>query len=107
VNAPVEIVDYDPRWPETFASLRDQVAGVLGPFALRIEHVGSTSVPGLPAKPIIDLDVVIATQVDLPEVIGRLGTLGYQHEGDLGIPGREAFNAPAATPGHRPLEAAD
>jgi hypothetical protein len=51
---------YDPRWPETFAALRDQIAAVLGPLARRIEHIGSTAVPGLSAKPIIDLDVVIA-----------------------------------------------
>src|SRR5581483_5318568 len=100
VSAPVEIADYDPRWPEAFAALRGQIAAVLGPLAQRIEHVGSTAVPGLPAKPIIDLDVVIATPADLPAVIGRLGTLGYQHEGDLGITGREAFTSPAAAPGH-------
>jgi GrpB-like predicted nucleotidyltransferase (UPF0157 family) len=70
----VEIADYDPLWPETFAGLRNQVAGVLGPLAQRIEHVGSTAIPGLPAKPIIDIDVVIADPAGLPEVITRLAT---------------------------------
>src|SRR5262249_53704550 len=56
-----------------------------------IEHVGSTSVPGLAAKPIIDLDVLLAPAAYLPETIQRLATLGYEHEGDLGIAGREAF----------------
>lgn len=96
----MEIADYDPLWPETFAGLRNQVAGVLGPLAQRIEHVGSTAIPGLPAKPIIDIDVVIADPAGLPEVITRLATLGYQHQGDLGITGREAFTSPAATPAH-------
>jgi GrpB-like predicted nucleotidyltransferase (UPF0157 family) len=96
MNAPVEIADYDPGWPAAFAALRDQIAAALGPLAQRIEHVGSTAVPGLPAKPVIDLDVVIATLADLPEVISRLATLGYWHEGDLGITGREAFASPAA-----------
>jgi GrpB-like predicted nucleotidyltransferase (UPF0157 family) len=100
MSAPIEIVDYDPGWPAHFAALRDQIAGALGPLAQRIEHVGSTAVPGLPAKPIIDLDVVIPMRSDLPEVITRLGTLGYRHEGDLGIPGREAFASPVATPAH-------
>ena len=100
VSAPVEIADYDPGWPAAFAALRDQITGVLGPLAQRIEHVGSTAVPGLPAKPIIDLDVVIATRAHLPEVITRLDALGYHHEGDLGITGREAFTSPAATPAH-------
>jgi len=100
MNAPVEIAGYDPGWPATFAALRDQITGALGPLAQRIEHVGSTAVPGLPAKPIIDLDVVIATRADLPEVIARLAALGYRHEGDLGIPGREAFTSLGAAPAH-------
>jgi len=98
MSAPVEIADYDPGWPAAFAELRNQIAAALGPLARRIEHVGSTAVPGLPAKPVIDLDVVIAARADLPEVIIRLAALGYRHEGDLGITGREAFASPAAAP---------
>ena len=56
-----------------------------------IEHVGSTAVPGLAARPIIDVDVVIPSRAVLPEVIHRLARLGYRHHGDLGVPGREAF----------------
>jgi len=59
-----------------------------------IEHVGSTSVPGLAAKPTIDLDVLLASVADFPDTIRRLATLGYEHEGDLGIAGREAFRTP-------------
>jgi GrpB-like predicted nucleotidyltransferase (UPF0157 family) len=58
--APVIIVDHDPAWPQVFGELRAVIAAALGKLALTIEHVGSTSVPGLTAKPIIDLDVVIA-----------------------------------------------
>ena len=100
MSTPVEIASYDPRWPEVFAELRGQIAGALGPLAQRIEHVGSTAVPGLPAKPIIDIDVVIAATADLSAVISQLATLGYQHEGDFGITGREAFTTPASAPGH-------
>jgi GrpB-like predicted nucleotidyltransferase (UPF0157 family) len=96
----IEIADYDPRWPDIFAALRARTADALGSLVQRIEHVGSTAVPGLPAKPIIDLDVVIATWSDLPATIERLQPLGYHHEGDLGVPGREAFTTPPDTPPH-------
>jgi GrpB-like predicted nucleotidyltransferase (UPF0157 family) len=76
------------------------LASTLGGLAVAIEHVGSTAVPGLAAKPIIDLDVVIADRSDLPTVIEQLRPLGYQHEGDLGVPGREAFTTPTAAPPH-------
>jgi GrpB-like predicted nucleotidyltransferase (UPF0157 family) len=100
MSDPVVIAAYDPRWPARFAQLRDRLTAALGPLALRIEHVGSTAVPGLAAKPIIDLDVVVATPDDLPAVIGRLRPLGYTHEGDLGVPGRDAFAAPPGSPPH-------
>lgn len=97
---PVILVDYDPNWPTLFNELRDQVMAVLGDLVVVIEHVGSTSIPGCSAKPIIDMDVVIASRTDLPRTIARLATLGYVHQGDLGIAGREAFAAPANTPSH-------
>ena len=87
----IEIVPYDPRWPAIFAELSRVVAGALGPLALSIEHVGSTSVPGLAAKPIVDMDVVIVSRSLLPDVLRALAPLGYIHRGDLGIAGREAF----------------
>jgi GrpB-like predicted nucleotidyltransferase (UPF0157 family) len=100
---PVLIVAYDPSWPATFQQLRDRLAATLGPLAVAIEHVGSTAVPGLAAKPIIDLDVIIADRADradLPAVIERLRSLGYLHEGDLGVPGREAFTTPSGATAH-------
>lgn len=97
---PVLIVDYDLSWPTTFQQLRAQVAARLGLLAVAIEHVGSTAVPGLAAKSIVDLDVVIADRADLPAVIELLRPLGYHHEGDLGVPGREAFTTPTGAPPH-------
>ncbi|MFC2252383.1 GrpB family protein [Labrys portucalensis] len=61
---PVIIVPYDPTWPEVFARIRDEIAIALGPIAREIRHIGSTSVPGLAAKPIIDIDVVIFQVID-------------------------------------------
>jgi GrpB-like predicted nucleotidyltransferase (UPF0157 family) len=59
-----------------------------------IEHIGSTAVPGLAAKPIIDMDVLLVSAADLPLAIARLASVGYQHVGELGITGREAFLSP-------------
>lgn len=62
---------------------------------MQFEHVGSTAVLRLAAKPIIDIDVLLRSTADLPLVISRLAALGYGHQGDLGITGREAFLAPS------------
>ena len=94
MSTPIVIEDYDPHWQEQFEVLRAQIAAVLRPLAAAIEHVGSTAVPGIAAKPIIDVDVLLRSAADLPEAITRLATLGYQHRGDLEVPGREAFRPP-------------
>lgn len=88
---PIVVLPYDPRWPAVFEALREVFQRGLGELAIGIEHVGSTAVPGLPAKPILDIDVVVSARSHIPQAIERLVTLGYRHEGDLGIPGREAF----------------
>ncbi len=98
--SPIILVDYDPNWPTLFNELRDRVAAVLGDLVVVIEHVGSTSIPGCRAKPIIDMDVVIASRADLLQAVALLATLGYVHQGDLGIKGREAFVTPANTLPH-------
>jgi GrpB-like predicted nucleotidyltransferase (UPF0157 family) len=77
-----------------YEELRDFVLPVLIDLQVKIEHVGSTSIPGLAAKPIVDIDVAVSTQGDLQTAIQRLATLGYVHEGDLGATGREAFIPP-------------
>ena len=92
---PVIVLDYDPNWPGLFQSLRKRVASALGDMATAIEHVGSTAVPDLAAKPIINTDVLLACETMLPAAIERLASLGYIHRGNLGIPEREAFLAPA------------
>jgi GrpB-like predicted nucleotidyltransferase (UPF0157 family) len=91
---PVVIVDYDPEWPRRYEALRAPIAEALGGLAAEIVHLGSTSVPGLAAKPVIDLNVRLRAAEDLPAAIERLARLGYRHEGDLGIIGREAFATP-------------
>ena len=97
---PIFVVDYDPGWPAAFEALRSRVARALGDVALAILHVGGTVVPGLAAKPLIDLDVVVRSREAVPAAIERLATLGYVHEGDQGIPGREAFRWPEGEARH-------
>ena len=87
----VVVTSYDKTWAKDFIEIRDELNTVLKDLVLGIEHVGSTSVEGLSAKPIIDIDVVIQDRDKLPEVISALQKIGYFHEGDQGIPGREAF----------------
>lgn len=100
-SSPIEVVEYDPQWPINFAKIAERVEAAFtnGP-RVRIEHVGSTSIVGLPAKPIVDIDVIIQTRASLPEAIARLATLGYEHQGNGGISGREAFRSPPETPRH-------
>lgn len=87
----VIVEDYNPLWPLYFESFRKVYAQYAGDYLLSIEHVGSTSVPGLAAKPIIDIDIIVADEKNKNKVIQTLATLGYIHQGDLGIKGREAF----------------
>lgn len=82
---------YSREWEKNFLDIRNEIQDTLGELALRIEHVGSTAVPGLSAKPIIDIDVVIKDDSALDAVVSKLQAIGYMHEGDLGIAGREAF----------------
>src|SRR5580704_13516178 len=97
---PVIVLDYNPHWPELFQSLRKPIVDVLGDMAAAIEHIGSTAVPGLAAKPIIDIDVLLVSETMLPAAIERLARLHYIHQGNLGVPEREAFLAPASDPPH-------
>jgi GrpB-like predicted nucleotidyltransferase (UPF0157 family) len=91
----VTVETYDSRWPRDFERIRlDLEAALREVGLLRIEHVGSTSVPGLAAKPILDIDVVVPTEA-VPSVIALLTAIGYQDEGELGIPGRHALRSPA------------
>jgi GrpB-like predicted nucleotidyltransferase (UPF0157 family) len=96
----VVVVDYDVEWPRRFEHLRARIWTVVTDVAIRIEHVGSTAVPGLAAKPIIDMTVVVARRSDVPLTIDRLATLGYRHRGDLGIEDREAFDHRLDLPRH-------
>jgi GrpB-like predicted nucleotidyltransferase (UPF0157 family) len=96
----VELKLYDPEWPLMFERIRDHVWPAIQHAAMCLEHVGSTSVPGLRAKPVIDACIVVASPRDIPHVVKALARIGYVHRGDLGVPDREAFKPPASLPKH-------
>lgn len=87
----VVVEKWNQKWKDEFEKIVDSLGEDIIYNSVKIEHVGSTSVEGLSAKPIIDLDIVIEN--DKFEIIKRLlNDKGYEHEGDLGIEGREAFS---------------
>ncbi|MEJ7842849.1 MAG: GrpB family protein [Rubrobacter sp.] len=96
----IVVREHDPAWPRLFEVLRGRLLDVLGGLAVAVEHVGSTAVPGLTAKPVVDINAVVPSAEDVPLAVERLERAGYRHEGDLGIPGREAFRPPADAPWH-------
>lgn len=96
----IRVVDYDPAWPGIFEQVRAYVWPAVKDVALNVEHVGSTAVSGLRAKPVIDACIVVAAKRDVPVCIERLASIGYVHRGDLGVPEREAFRPPGGLPRH-------
>ena len=87
----IVVLPYNAQWKQDFLKIKAELTNALGQLVIGIEHVGSTSVQGLSAKPIIDIDVIIKDFTILEDVISALRKIGYQHEGNLGIAGREAF----------------
>jgi GrpB-like predicted nucleotidyltransferase (UPF0157 family) len=76
-NGPITLAEYDPRWPEQFAREEARIRAALGDRALQIEHIGSTAVPGLPAKPIIDILLVVADSAHEPSYVPALEAARY------------------------------
>ena len=88
---PIVVERYDPKWAQEFRRIRDFLSSHLDDLIVDIHHVGSTSVVGLAAKPIIDLDIEIESMGVFPGLLTRLERLGYRHKGDYGIQGREVI----------------
>ena len=84
------VVEYDKNWPSDFEKIKKEIEKAIVEPAV-IEHVGSTSIPGMKAKPIIDIDVGLNNWADFEAVKKALAEIGYEHEGDRGITGRETF----------------
>jgi GrpB-like predicted nucleotidyltransferase (UPF0157 family) len=80
---PIEVVDYDPDWPRRYEEERDRIAAALGDAVVAIEHVGGTAVPGLPAKPVIDIMVGVPDIERAGQAVAGLINLGYQYVPEL------------------------
>ena len=87
----VTVTPYTAAWSDAYEQIKGEIDAAIGDLIIGIEHVGSTSVPGMSAKPCIDLDVIIKDYSVFDQIVSRLGAIGYLHEGDLGIKDREAF----------------
>jgi GrpB-like predicted nucleotidyltransferase (UPF0157 family) len=89
---PVKVLPFNSEWREWFMEIRNQIWPHVSDLALDIVHVGSTSIEGMSAKPVIDMDILVPDMGDLEAIISRLARIGYAHQGNLGIEGREAFS---------------
>ena len=87
----VVVLPYDVAWQSAFEKIKGEIEEAIGNLIIGIEHIGSTSVEGMSAKPCIDIDVIIRDYSIFDAVVCKLKTIGYIHEGDLGIKDREAF----------------
>ena len=87
----IVVLPYDKAWQKAFEKIKEEIEEAVGAFIIGIEHVGSTSVEGMSAKPCIDIDVIIEDYSVFSMVVDRLKDIGYIHEGNLGINDREAF----------------
>ncbi len=85
------VVEYDPAWPREFEALAAVLAPALGPLARAIHHVGSTAIPGMPAKPVLDIDVELVPGATIPAASQALVPLGYECQGDRGVKDRYAY----------------
>ncbi len=88
----MEVVPDNPVWPAEFQAERDRVAGALGENVLAVHHMGSTAIPGMRAKPIIDLLVEVASLERVDACQAEMAALGYEAHGEYGIPGRRYFS---------------
>ncbi|MEM7573950.1 MAG: GrpB family protein [Bacteroidota bacterium] len=85
------ILSYTSNWADDFQRIQSVLKDKMADPTLQIEHIGSTAVPGLAAKPIIDLDLIFQTEEQFNLTKSALQALGYYHNGDQGIAGREVF----------------
>ena len=101
-SGPIAVVPYDPSWPAAFEDLRDAIRHSLGKIAFEVEHIGSTAVPGLCAKPRIDVDAVLPSGDDIAKAIDLLKRTDRDYHGDPYDAGMWTFSSRRGrSPGHR------
>ena len=87
----VELVPHRPAWTKLFTEEKDRLEEVIGDQVVDIQHIGSTSIPGMPAKPILDIGIAVVDFAEAKACIGPIEGLGYQYRGEHGIPRRHYF----------------
>lgn len=87
----IKVVSYENHWKTEFENIKNMITNYIGHLIVGIEHVGSTSIEGLPSKPIIDVNILMESYDVFPRITEKLEREGFIHEGDLGVKGREAF----------------
>ncbi len=87
----VRLVEYDDRWPALFVAEAQRIRDHCGALALRLEHVGGTSIPGMCAKPVLDIAAGRPRDSPVQGYVAALEQAGYEHRGEKGVPGREFF----------------
>ena len=88
----IRVVPYDSNWPEQYRQEAVRIKGVLGNEIVNIHHIGSTSIPGMSAKPIIDILLEVRNIAKIDSYNDEMIGLGYEPRGELGIPGRRYFS---------------
>jgi GrpB-like predicted nucleotidyltransferase (UPF0157 family) len=101
MNDTVIIVPYDPAWPKQYEVEKERLQEALGSLIVQIEHVGSTAVPGVGAKPIIDIMIILSDINNISGCVLSLKNIGYEHLGEYGIPGRHFFRKFSKKAGER------
>jgi len=92
----IEVVPHDPVWAADFQAEARKLTGVFSRDQAEIHHIGSTAIPGIMAKPVIDIMIVVAEIKTVRERIAAMGELGYEHHGEAGISGRQFFRKDTA-----------
>ena len=87
----IVLAPYDPAWPSQFAAARDEILSACDGLVIAVHHIGSTSIPGIAAKPVIDMMPVVRRFEDGTSCVGGLRKLGYEYRGEYGIAGRHNF----------------
>jgi GrpB-like predicted nucleotidyltransferase (UPF0157 family) len=98
------IQKYNPSWITDFNNIKNVITEALTNLNVHIEHIGSTSIPNLAAKPIIDIDIIFDTPKDFETIKSRLEKIGYYHNGNQGIPNRDVFKRDKSDAKHEILD---
>lgn len=87
----VKLEPYNDQWPRLFTKEQSRLRETIGEFALDIQHIGSTSIPGMMAKSIIDIGIALSSYADGEQCVTPLNEIGYEYRGNFGVPGRHYF----------------